>query len=110
MNSSYYGWVGIPLNYLYTSKLDIDKMNLKLRTESIDWNSKYGELLEDSLILTEDEKLFGITRTIMELRNYNYIHTTVIPISTIFGTYVSAQALNNRFNLFQMHRFVSTPM
>lgn len=107
VNSTYYGWVGIPLNYLYESTLDIDRLNLKLRNEKIDWNCKYGELLEKSLVLTDDEKLFGITRTVLELRNYNHIHSTLIPFGTVFGTYVSAQALNQRLNLFQMHRFVS---
>lgn len=108
MNSTYYGYVGIPLNYLYETTRDIDRLNLKLRNKSIDWNGKYGEILEKSLVLTEDEKLFGITRSVLELRNYNQIHSTLIPTGTIFGLYVSAQALNKRLNLFQMHRFVST--
>lgn len=108
MNSTYYGWVGIPINYLYETTQDIDRLNLKLRNKSIDWNGKYGEILEKSLVLTEDEKLFGIMRTVLELRNHNHIHGTLIPTGTIFGLYVSAQALNKKLNLFQMHRFVST--
>lgn len=108
MNSTYYGWVGVPLNYFYNSTLDIDRLNLKLRNESIDWSSKAGVMLEKSLVLTEDEKLFGITRSVFELRNQNHIHSTLIPTFSIFGLYVTAQRLNNRFNLFLMPRMVSS--
>lgn len=85
---------------------DIDRMNLKLRTEPIDWNSKAGERLEKALVLTENEKLFGITRSVLELRNYNYVHSTLVPTGTVFGLYVTAQKLNQRFNLYLMPRFV----
>lgn len=107
VNSSYYGWVGIPLNYFYKTALDIDRINLKLQTEAINWNSKFGELLEKSLILTDDEKLFGITKTVLELRNYNYVHRALTPTFTVFGLYCSAQVINRRFGLFQMPRAVS---
>ncbi|XP_055307159.1 uncharacterized protein LOC129571383 [Sitodiplosis mosellana] len=104
VHSRYSGWIGLPLNYMYSTSQDIDRMNLKLRTEQIDWNSKYGELLEKSLVLTEDEKLFGILRSVLELRNYNHIHTTLVPGATIFALYSSARAINDRYNLFQIPR------
>lgn len=107
MNSSYYGWIGIPLNFFYSTNQDIDRFNLKLRNEPIDWNSKYGEMLEKSLILTDDEKLFGITKATMELRNYNYIHKPLVPAFTTFGLYCSAQWVNRRFGLFHFPRMVS---
>lgn len=107
VNSTYGGWVGIPINYLYDSTRDIDRMNIKLRTETIDWNSKYGEMLEQSLVLTDDEKLFGIARSVLELRNYNHIHSTLVPGGTIIGLYVSAQTLNNKYNLFKLPKYVS---
>lgn len=106
VNSSYYGWVGIPLNFFYASSQDIDRFNLKLRNETVNWNSKHGEMLEKSLILTEDEKLFGITKAVIELRNYNYIHRTAIPALTVFGLYCSTQWINRRFGLFQIPRTV----
>lgn len=107
MNSSYYGWVGIPLNFFYTSTHDIDRFNLKLRNETINWNSKYGELLEKSMVLTDDEKLFGITKSVMELHNYNYIHRSLVPTFTVFGLYCSTQWINRRFGLFHIPRTVS---
>lgn len=110
VHSSFNGWVGIPLNYFYKSALDIDRMNLTVRNQPINWNSKYGELLEKSLVLTDDEKLFGITKTVLELRNYNYVHAALIPSFTIFGLYCSAQMLNQRYNLFQIPKTVSVDM
>lgn len=106
MNSTYGGWIGIPINYLYDSTRDIDRMNIKLRTESIDWSSDHGRLLERSIVLTEDEKMFGLLRSILELQNYNHIHTTLVPSATIFGLYVSAQTLNNKYNLFKLPQVV----
>lgn len=106
MNSNYGGWIGIPINYLYNSTRDIDRFNIKLRTESIDWSSDHGKLLEKSIVLTEDEKMFGILRSILELQNYNHIHTTLVPSATVFGLYVSAQTLNNRYNLFKLPQVV----
>lgn len=95
------------MNFFYNSTQDIDRFNLKLRNETINWSSQHGEMLEKSLILTEDEKLFGITKTVMELRNYNYIHRAAIPAFTVFGLYCSAQLINRRFGLFHIPRVVS---
>lgn len=107
MNSNYSGWIGLPVNYMYTKPYDIDKINLRLRTEPINWNSKYGDLLEKSLVLTEDEKHFGILRSILELRNYNHIHTTLVPAGTILALYTSGRFINDKYNLFQIPRAVS---
>lgn len=107
MNSNYGGWIGIPINYLYDSVRDIDRFSIKIRNEPISWNSKHGELLEKSLVLTEDEKLFGFIRSILELRNYNHVHSTVVPGVTIMGLYASAQEINRRYSLFKLPSAVS---
>lgn len=106
VNSRFGGWIGLPLNYMYSTTHDIDRMNLKLRTEPIDWTTKHGALLEQSLVLTEDEKMFGILRSVLELRNYNHVHTTLVPCATILGLYTSAKAINDKYNLFQIPRAV----
>lgn len=107
LNSNYGGWIGIPINYLYDSVRDIDRFNIKIKNEPISWNSKHGELLEKSLVLTEDEKLFGFIRSILELRNYNHVHSTVVPGITIMGLYASAQEINRRYSLFNLPSAVS---
>lgn len=107
VNSMYGGWIGFPVNYLYKTSTDIDRSDIKIRTHSIQWDSKYGEMLQNSLVLTEEEKLFAISRTILELRNYNHYHNTMVPAAVIHGLYVASQTLNKRYNLFQIPRAVS---
>lgn len=82
-------------------------MNIKLRTDAIRWDSEAGGKLEQSLLLTEDEKLFGILRTALELRNYNYIHSAVLPAITVFGVYSTAPIVYKKYNIFQTALFVS---
>lgn len=109
MNSTFAGYVGLPMNYLYDSTRDIDRFSIQLRTEAIDWNSKWGELLEKSLVLTKDEKLFAITRSVLELRNSNHVHSALIPVGAIFGLYTGTQVINRKYNLFQYPRSVTAP-
>lgn len=96
--------MGIPVNYLYKSLADIDRFNIKLRNETIDWSSKFGQLLEQSLLLTEDEKQFGLLKAALELRNFNFVHKTILPAAGIFGLYVMAQTVNGKLNLYQKPR------
>lgn len=107
MNSSYNGWIGIPTNFLYENTNDIDRYNLKIRNESIQWNTKYGELLEKSLVMSDDEKLFGIVRAILQLRNYNFVIDSLIPAACIFGFHTFAQYINRRFSLYAIATGVS---
>lgn len=107
MNSLYHGYIGVPITYFYRSVHDIDKFNLKFGTESIDWSSNYGELLEKSLVLTDDEKMFGLIRAILELRNFNFVHNSLVPGVMIFGLYVTASTINQKYKLFQIPRGVS---
>lgn len=108
MYTSYHGWIGIPTNFLYKNTSEVDKYNLRIRNEAIKWNSKYGEQLEKSLVMTDDEKQFGLTRAILQLRNYNYIHDGFIPASLIIGFYSLGQEINRRYNLYRFPTAVST--
>lgn len=110
MNSNCNGYIGIPLNYLYKSINDIDRsmINHEMGKESIDWTSKYGQLLEKSMILTEDEKDFGLLKTAFELRNHNHIHQSLIPGASILALYVTSQTINEKFGLYQRPRTVNS--
>lgn len=105
-SSGFGGYIGIPINYLYKTTNDIDKMNIKMGTKSINWNSKHGQLLEESLVLTEDEKDFGLLRAAFELRNKNYIHKSLIPFGSICGLYFLSQKVNQHIGLYQKPRTV----
>lgn len=89
---------------MYESINDVDKVNVKLGEKSIDWNSKYGQLLKNSLVLTEDEKEFGLLKTTLELRNNNFQHGTLIPCACIFGLYTISQSINRKLGLYHRPR------
>lgn len=92
--------VGIPVNYSYESVNDIDRTDIMMRSKKIDWNSKAGQLLEDALLLSEDEKVFGITRAILESNTYKPILQSAYPIGTILFMYTAAAAMNRNLKLF----------
>lgn len=105
-SSGFGGYIGIPINYLYETTNDVDKVNLKMGRESINWNSQYGQLLEKSLVLTEDEKEFGLLKAAFELRNNNYIHRSLIPFGSICALYFLSQKVNQHMDLYQKPRTV----
>lgn len=106
ISSGFGGYIGIPINYLYEKTNDVDKANLKMGRESINWNSQYGQLLEKSLVLTEDEKEFGLLKAAFELRNNNYIHRSLIPFGSICALYFLSHKVNQHMDLYQKPRTV----
>lgn len=95
----YKGWIGIPVNYMYNSRSNIDFMNIKLRNEPIDWGSEYGDLLIKSLLLTDDEKYFGILRSTFEAQNHRHIQAALVPGTIVISLYTAAQYTNYKLKL-----------
>lgn len=96
--------VGIPINYTYTDKDEIDKTNIIIRGKPVDWNSKGGKLFEESLVLTEDEQIFGITREMMQLRYNNVLLNSLYPTITLSMMYAMTTTLNSKMRLFYKPR------
>lgn len=92
--------VGIPVNFTYTSPSEIDKSDIIVRGKSVDWNSKGGKLLEEALVLTEDEQIFGLTREILQLQNQKILLNSLFPCVTILGYYAATSFLNSKMHLF----------
>jgi len=106
LKSRYGGWVGIPINYVYNSSTDIEKGDIRVGQTPVKWNTSNGELLENSLVLTEDEQIFGISRSILELRSWKMGTELVFPVVTLLGMYSIAINVNQKFNLYAKHRAV----
>lgn len=100
------GWIGIPLNYKYNQLSDIDKLEIRLRRKKVDWNTPQGEILQKSLILTEDEQIFGICQSLLELQSVKLLSDVTLPSITILGIYAAAKSFNERFNLYAHQRVV----
>ncbi|GAB0098149.1 Transmembrane protein 177 [Sergentomyia squamirostris] len=91
--------IGIPTNYMYTQEEDIEKKSIKLHTESIKWNSPDGEKLAQSLILTEDEQIYGMAHSMLMTANYQRLLNGLFAGGTIMTTYTMAFVLNRRMQL-----------
>lgn len=94
------------MNYVYNSSKDIEKSDIRLRQEPVKWETSNGELLEKSLVLTEDEQIFGISRSILELRSWKLGTDITIPVITVLGMYSAAHTVNQKFNLYAKPRAV----
>lgn len=94
------GLIGIPVNYSYTAIGDINKMDVIIRGKPVDWNSQGGKYLEQSLVLSEDEQIFGIAREIIQIQNNSVYLNSIYPAVTIFSYYTLTSALNSKLRLF----------
>lgn len=92
--------LGIPINYFYETKNDIDKDLIMVKTKKIDWNTPQGKLLEEALILTEDEKIFGILKALYEANSYKVLLHSFYPIISILIMYTTTSFLNQSLNLY----------
>lgn len=52
----------MPSNYFYNHHSDVEKNDIKLKNQPIDWNTSYGKVLEEALVLSEDEQVFGMVK------------------------------------------------
>jgi hypothetical protein len=94
------GLLGIPVNYTYESVADIEKNEIKLRGESVDWNSPGGKQLEQALILVEDEQVFGMAKDISDMTSHKILFKSVFPPATLMMVYAMAAFINHRLKLF----------
>lgn len=100
--SKFGGLVGIPSNYSYDNSGQIERSEIKLQTEAVRWGSHEGQLLENALVLTEDEQVFGIAREILMTSTYQPALNVVYPTITTFLMYSLGKYFNVKLSL--LHR------
>uniref|UniRef100_A0AAG5DFJ9 Transmembrane protein 177 n=1 Tax=Anopheles atroparvus TaxID=41427 RepID=A0AAG5DFJ9_ANOAO len=100
----YGAYVGIPTNFEYDSPADMDKKDIKIRNQAIDWNSEPGKILEDALVLSEDEQVFGIARELLMMKTHKSLIQSVIPTASWIFTYSLGSQLNERCNFYARPR------
>uniref|UniRef100_A0A182UT28 Uncharacterized protein n=1 Tax=Anopheles merus TaxID=30066 RepID=A0A182UT28_ANOME len=96
----YGAYVGIPSNFEYDSAAAIDRTDIKIRNQPIDWGTEAGRLLEDALVLTEDEQVFGIARELLTMKTHKSLIQSIIPTVSWMFTYSLASQLNERCNFY----------
>ena len=92
--------LGVPVNYNYADTNDINRAEILLRNEMINWSSENGKLLEKSLVLTEDEQIFSMARAILELHTHKILLNALYPCAASVATYTIANVVNQRLNLY----------
>uniref|UniRef100_A0A182PHU4 Amino acid transporter n=1 Tax=Anopheles epiroticus TaxID=199890 RepID=A0A182PHU4_9DIPT len=100
----YGAYVGIPSNFEYDSVASIDRTDIKIRNQPIDWSSEAGRLLEDALVLSEDEQVFGIARELLTMKTHKSLIQSIIPTVSWMFTYSLASQLNERCNFYARPR------
>ncbi|BFG04325.1 transmembrane protein 177 [Drosophila madeirensis] len=101
--------LGIPVNYAYGSTAEIKRADIRFRDQQINWSSPSGKLLEQAIVLTEDEQIFGLSKAILQLQTYRVLLNSIFPSVSFLMVYTIGHYLNQRLNLFARHgsvRFV----
>ncbi|XP_067634007.1 transmembrane protein 177 [Eurosta solidaginis] len=91
--------IGIPINFSYADKSDINRQEIRFRDQSIKWSSDAGKLLEDAIVLTEDEQLFGLCKSILQLQTHRVLLNSLFPSISFLSVYTIGHYLNMRMNL-----------
>ncbi|KAH8398968.1 hypothetical protein KR222_004290 [Zaprionus bogoriensis] len=101
--------LGIPINYGYSNTGDIQRGEIRFRDKQIDWSSDGGKLLEQAIVLSEDEQVFGLSKAILQLQTHRVLLNSLFPSISFLMVYTIGHYLNLRLNLFARHgsmRFV----
>jgi len=96
--------IGIPMNYEFQRKEDVPHSEFLIDGEPIKWGSDAGKMFEESLILTEQEQIFGICKEILLTQTFKLPLDCFYPLMGIIVGYGMGHMFNNRLNLFQRPR------
>lgn len=93
--------VGIPVNFTFTAADEIPKGEITVKGyEHVNWSSEAGELLQEGLIFTEDEQVFGIAREMLELKSRKVELNSLFASGAIFMYYTITSSINQSQRLF----------
>ncbi len=98
--SRFGGHIGIPTNYLYDTIASIERADMRVRDKEIDWSSEDGKTLQQSLVLSEIEQVFGLARSILLIKTHKLFLNSLYPPVTLMTIYGIGQYLNQRMNLY----------
>lgn len=97
--SKYGAIVGVPTNYEYDGTGDIKRSEILFRNEKIDWESESGKYLEESLILNEDEQVFGFCKALLQAKTHYVLMNSVFPSLSFITVYTVGSYLNSSLGL-----------
>ncbi|XP_065369912.1 transmembrane protein 177 [Calliphora vicina] len=98
-NSKFGAIIGIPFNYDIDNVADIQNCGVCYRGEKVNWNTESGKLLEDALVLTNDEKLFGLCQILLQLQTHHVLMNSLFPSVSFLTVYSIGHYLNQSLDL-----------
>lgn len=104
-HSIYGTYVGVPINYEYETPNDVPTSEIVIAGEQVNWNnSDLKKMFKESLILSEDEQIFGIMRELALACSSKFLLECLYPIVAVVGAYAMGHTINNRLQLFSRTR------
>lgn len=98
--SRFGAFVGVPANYMYDTPTSIDTGKIQLKCENIAWSSEDGQKLREALVLTEDEQIFGVARSILQVKSHKLLLSSMYAPVALFTVYAMGATINRRGNLY----------
>lgn len=78
--------IGIPISFRYKSPTDVDRMHLRLNNEGIEWESDAGQKLLDSVVLSENARMFGLCRELHYCHSQHvHIKSGIVSLSALMA-------------------------
>ncbi|XP_046810011.1 transmembrane protein 177 [Lucilia cuprina] len=102
--------MGIPFNYTIGNVEDIKKSGVCYRGKEVNWNTESGKLLGDALVLTNDEQVFGICKTLLQLQTNHVLMNSLFPSVSFIMVYSVGHYLNQSLNLLRRPQFLRMSM
>lgn len=93
------GILGVPNNYEYKSVDDIKHNEVRFRDKEIQWNTENGKLLEEAMVLTHDEQIFGLCKILLQLQTNHILLNSVFPSVSFLMVYTIGNYLNASLKL-----------
>lgn len=82
------------MNYDYDSIDSVKWDKIKYLNKDINWDSENGKLLKHSIVLTEDEQMFGLCKTLLQAQENGVILNSIYPTFSFIAIYTMARYLN----------------
>lgn len=93
--------VGLPANFFYENESSVAKDSIKLRDdESIFWELEEGQLLQNSLVLSEKAQIYAIAKEIKFRDSPKVLIDTLVAVTSFLGVYGISNAYNKKLNLY----------
>ncbi|XP_015115904.1 transmembrane protein 177 [Diachasma alloeum] len=106
LNSRKGTYIGLPINFTYDSPSSINKNDIFINNEPVNWNREDARQLLQSLVLSEDAKKYAIGREVLMTDNSRIMCNSLTSGVLTGSCYGLASKINTSMNLYARPRLV----